>query len=61
MTVTIVITNGTAMAYWEDGTGVEHEEFIGEISSKWLNDEAESYFAKKLSEDIKLDIYHEDE
>lgn len=60
MKVTIEISGGIGIAYWKQDR-IEDETFIGEISSKWLENEAEFYFDKKLGENVSLEVINLDE
>jgi len=43
-------------AQWTDECGKDQEEFIGEVSTRWVEAEAECYFGRKLGEEITLEV-----
>jgi hypothetical protein len=56
MQVTLYCADGEGEAVWVDECGALHEEYLGEVSDDWLENEAEAFMAKMLGEDISLDI-----
>ena len=57
MTVTIHVSGGVGVACWHDECNQPHEEYVGEVSDSWLYEgHAEKYFAKKLGEEIQLEV-----
>jgi hypothetical protein len=60
MEVIIYCSDGEGQAEWVDECGVRHEEYLGEVSDNWLENEAEEYFGKMLGEDISLEVIQVD-
>jgi len=54
--VTIYISGGTGIAEWQLPDGTYVTDNVGEISDRWLDNNAERHFSALLEQDVTIEV-----